>query len=521
MYLVVMATAGNQRYIFSSGKRQEIVGASDLIARVNEAWVLEALAEVFQGFDKDTWRIETHEAELLVAAAGRITVLVKDKPAGQRLVTVLTCRALEEAPGLDLCGAVIECPVGRFGEVLRSSQSQLASVRELRPGPEGRFLRLPLIADCASSGLPASAVRREGPGEPSQRRSAAAMKKLAAYPGALDRLGRRVSADPKTMREMVDQLGLRADWVAVVHADGNGLGEVFQSVVESANGHNDRIQADSLRDFSLGVDGCAKRALLTALDRTSRELHRPGPLPVLPLVLGGDDLTVVCEGEVALPFTRHYLEAFEEETAHDERLRPLLDALKRPHLGAGAGVAIVKRNYPFHFAYELAEQLATEEAKKVKQWSSALAFVALYESSAPDLDRIRKSVSLSGGSSSSASPYLVGAGTGEEPARGRTWEDLVRRADALSRRDELGELLISRGAAHDLREGLCLGQEVAASRLELLRNRYSGDTARTQVLEQLTHDGELMWTVHDGNEDKHVTGLLDAMAALPFLAEAR
>ncbi|MFI7449697.1 Cas10/Cmr2 second palm domain-containing protein [Nonomuraea sp. NPDC049714] len=518
MHLVVMATAGNQRYIFASGKRQEIVGASDLIARVNETWVFEALADTFQGFDHRTWRIETHEAELLVAAAGRISVLVKDPDAGRRLVTVLTRRALEEAPGLDLCGAVIECPPGELGAVLRSSQSQLGAVRELRPSPEGRFLRLPLVADCASSGLPASGVRREGRDEPVQARSAEAMKKLAAYPGALERLGERVSADRRRMQEMVDRLGLEADWVAVVHADGNGLGEVFRSVVESRNGDDDRAQANALRSFSLGVDGCAKRALTSALERTS---GGRATLPVLPLVVGGDDLTVVCEGDVALPFTRNYLEAFEEETARDEHLRPLLDALELPHLGAGAGVAIVKRNYPFHFAYELAEKLATEEAKKVKQWSSALAFVALYESSAPNLDRIRTSVSLSGGSSRSASPYLVGAGAREERARGRTWGDLERRVAALRREDEHGELLIARGAAHDLREGLCLASDVAASRLELLRHRYAGDRVRKRALEDLTHEGQLVWTVHDGSEGKQVTGLLDAMAALQFLPEAR
>jgi hypothetical protein len=515
-----MATAGNQRYIFSSGKRQEIVGASDLIARVNGAWLFEALAEIFQGFDRQTWRIETHDAELLVAAAGQISVLVKDRAAGQRLVTMLTCRALEEAPGLDLCGAVLDYAPGELGDALRASKARLAAVRELRPSPIGRFLRLPLVADCASSGWPAEGVRREGAEEPMPR-SAAAMRKLAAYPGALNRLSGRVPPDPQRMRKVVDRLGLEAEWVAIVHADGNGLGEVFRNVVESTNGHDDRTQADSLRNFSLGVDGCAARALATALERTGQELDQYDLLPVLPLVVGGDDLTVVCEGDVALPFTRHYLEAFEEETANEIRLRPLLDALERTHLGAGAGVAIVKRNYPFHFAYELAEQLATEEAKKVKQWSSALAFVALYESSAPDLERIRASVALSGGSSSSASPYLVGLGAQKDRARGRTWGDLVRRVEALRRRDDQGELLVARGATQDLREGLCLGPEVAASRLELLRTRYSGERVRGQALEQLTHDGELVWTVPDETGDKQVTGLLDAMAAMQFVPEAR
>jgi hypothetical protein len=521
MHLVVIGTAGNQRYIFSSNKRQEIVGASDLIARVNETWVDEALSGMFPGFHRDTWRIETHEAELLVAAAGRISILVRDRAAGRELVTSLTCRALDEAPGLDLCGVVLDFGAGELGENLQRSQTRLTAVRELRPGPESRFLRLPLVADCASSGLPASCIRREGPDEPSQARSATSAAKLAAYSGSLERLGRRVGIDRQAMRRIVDRLGLEADWVAVVHADGNGLGEVFRTVVESASGRDDRSCADSLRDFSMAVDECARRALTTALARTREEMGDAEELAVLPLVVGGDDLTVACEGQVALPFTRHYLEAFEQATARDERLRPMLKALDRPHLGAGAGVAIVKRAYPFHFAYELAEQLATEEAKKVKQWSSALAFVALYETSAPDLERIRQAVSWSGSSSVSASPYLVGAGAEDERARGRAWADLMGRVEALRGRDKHGELLVARGAAHDLREGLCLGPDVAASRLELLHQRFVGDKDRTRALQQLTHDGGLTWTVQDGDEGRQVTGLLDAMSALPFLVGAR
>src|SRR5437868_3566620 len=102
MYVVVIRTAGNQRYIFSSGKRQEIVGASDLIARVDGSWAMEALRKKFIGFDPQSWRIDSHDAELLVASAGGITVLVRERAAGQWLVTTLTSRALREAPGLDV-----------------------------------------------------------------------------------------------------------------------------------------------------------------------------------------------------------------------------------------------------------------------------------------------------------------------------------------------------------------------------------------------------------------------------------
>ncbi|MGW0587806.1 Cas10/Cmr2 second palm domain-containing protein [Streptosporangium sp. NPDC002607] len=566
MYVVVINTAGNQRYIFSSNKRQEIVGASDLITRVDGAWADEALKDAFPGFERKTWRLDTHGAELVVAGAGGITVLVKERDAGRRLVTALTTLALLHAPGLDVCGVVVEYAPGSLAKEMGRVRTELAAVRESRPGPQARFLRLPPVEDCGSSGLPAAVIHREGNEEP-RPRSAAAKAKLDAYSGALDRMAeiawpnRRAMGevvDRRAMKKIVDRLGLEASWVAVVHADGNGFGAIFKGLDELVADGDDRGYVETLRSVSQAVDECAKKAFRVALCRTANEsadgaangipggssggikdggvggvtekaIKRTvrdtadgenaaedgraagGPLAVLPLVIGGDDLTVVCEGEVALLFTRHYLEAFEEETARDPRLAPVLGKLGRESLGAGAGVAIVKRNYPFHFAYDLAEELIDTEAKRVKEWGAALAFAVLLESSAPDLKRIRQA----GGAGGSASPYLVGAGSRDDRARGRRWEDLVRRVGALRRHDPAsGELLIPRGAAHDLREGLHLGAEVAASRWELLRRRFEGDRERTAALMELTEEpGGLLWI----DRETTVTGLPDAMVALQFL----
>lgn len=543
MYLVVVNAAGKQRYIFSSRKRKEIVGASDLIARVNGEWAAEALRDVFSGY-RDDWRLRHgHEAELLTAGAGAVTLLVADPAAGRRLVTALTTRALEEAPGLDVCGVVHELsPGGEAGTLaagLRAARTALAATQEARPGPQARFLRLPLMEECGSSGQPATELSREGPGERPSPRSAASMAKLAHFPAALDRLAGDAGSDVPTMRKIVDRLGLEAEWVSIVHADGNGFGRIFRDLGtspgpgssesgESGSGHRasgepesaglgDEAYADLLRGLSRAVDRCALTAFRTALRRTADEHpHRTiaGVPPVLPLVLGGDDLTVLCEGEVALGFTRHYLEAFERATADDPDLLPVLRAKGLPNLGAAAGAAIVKRNYPFRFAYDLAEELITKEAKLDRDVGSALAFAVLLESSAPDLDRIRRSVTVagSGGAAPHRSPYVVGVGCGEPRTQGRRWADLERRVAVLTGTHAAsGEALVPRAAVHDLREAVSLGADVARARLGLLRTRYREDEDRLDALTDLC--GDLA-----GQE---AAGFLDALAARPFLTTAR
>jgi hypothetical protein len=113
---------------------------------------------------------------------------------------------------------------------------------------------------------------------------------------------------------------------------------------------------------------------------------------------------------------------------------------------------------------------------------------------------------------------MVGEASRDEWARGRRWEDLERRVSALNRSDERGEPLIPRSAAHDLREGVCLGEEVASARFGLLRSRAAGDREREGALMDLAEgEGGLFWPGHEGEP---VTGLLDALAVLEFLPAA-
>ncbi|GII91132.1 Cas10/Cmr2 second palm domain-containing protein [Sinosporangium siamense] len=522
MYVVVVSTAGNQRYIFSSGKRQEIVGASHLITEVNDKWAFEALHRAFEGFRPD-WRLPEAPCELLVNAAGGVTVLVGHayRAEARRFVTELTTWALRRAPGLDVAGVVHECPEGELATGLAGANARLAALRAELPGPQSRFLRLPLVEDCASSGLPAATLVREGE-ERLRPRSAVSKAKLDAYSGALARLAKEAGTGPAAMRKLVERLGLEADWVGVVHADGNAIGEVVRTLGEEAGCHpapvprlSDGELAARRRRFSEALKGCAQRAFQAAHRCVVERLGLcPDDPHVLPLVLGGDDMTAVCEGRVVLPFTRAYLEKFEEATAEDPVIADVLQRLGRTFLSAGAGVAVVKRNYPFHFAYDLAEELARHEAKSVKRHGSALAFSVLYESSAPDLQRIRAST----GAVRSVSPYAVGRHANGDWASGRRFSDLVEQVKALVERSERsGELLLPRTAVHDLREGICLGNDVANARLALMRRRYERDAKRTAALNTLAGGRERLPQL--GASSVTVTALLDAMTALPFLPE--
>lgn len=199
--------------------------------------------------------------------------------------------------------------------------------------------------------------------------------------------------------------------VGVIHIDGNGvgaimrdLGEAFKGVCchldsleEPAYNHKDNpcnIDEDRFQWFVMEVnyrlDGVVKQAVAKAWKKVTeiaREDKLPGP-PVVPVLVGGDDVTVYTDGRYAIPFAEAYIHHYEELTKDDDLLSVLAivaggkkaDAPERDHfeigdyiiqkpgpLTASAGVAIVGRNFPFHIAYDLAEGLVSRGKKLGKK----------------------------------------------------------------------------------------------------------------------------------------------------------
>ena len=193
--------------------------------------------------------------------------------------------------------------------------------------------------------------------------------------------------------------------VGVIHIDGNGVGAIMRDLGEAfkkTNNTLDRLAKapyprksnpcgtkpprfrpygkKHLRVRSYGrkpprfqwfvmevnyrLDGVVKQAVAKAWEKVTeiaREDKLPGP-PVVPVLVGGDDVTVYTDGRYAIPFAEAYIRHYEELTEKDELLKQLAvvaGAKKAGPLTASAGVAIVGRNFPFHIAYNLAEGLVS------------------------------------------------------------------------------------------------------------------------------------------------------------------
>lgn len=394
-HLVVLEAGSKQAYVFATNKRREAVGASQLIHQVGVDWLDEAI----EGQPGTT---------IVVRTSGTATLLVDDRAVAREIVASVTHRALEHATGLDVYGYVsgpVELTdVQTFREAQAEAFRGLAEVRARRPGPALRGLQLPLIAKCRTSNLPAAGI-----GGPERlARSQESLDKLDAARDGYRRMAEDLKVEIRDIERAADQLEEPDELVAVIHADGNGLGAIFADFDSGASDVATHLEC--LQAFSTAVERCTKDALRTAVrsvivrdnrqrsDRTSNAIEDArkkskdkGRAPVLPLIVGGDDITVVCLGSDGIDLTLAYLQAFEEATAKDGTIRSVAGRmLGHEHLTASAGVALTKPHHPFFAAYELAEQLCGSAKRLLRDHDlvhrSSLDFHVVFDSSNAELD---------------------------------------------------------------------------------------------------------------------------------------
>ena len=573
-HLVLLETSGNQEYLFATNRLQENVGASELTYQAGTKFVLEAIGDPDIGGGPDLTDynntpgrlrqlLSKHTArngiEVIIATSGKALFLTSDFEVGRQIIAAATRRALRDAPGLDLFGMISEgfdWETESVHDCLETLYQRFESLRGSRPQPSARFPMLPVCEPCASSGLPAWDLDTEG--DPVSRQS---WQKRQAAEGWRKRIIKILKPKKHWVGKRLDhleQLGeldedfTGLDWTAVVHADGNGFGRIFRELPHYLNGaagsagFNEHY-VSALRRLSLALEEATEEAFCEALKVlpkiTKRVRVKPRTedkprwdkheiLPIVPLVLGGDDLTVVCEGRHALAFTWTFLEAFEKQTERTDLFGGIAPEIAKKtggnHLSACAGVAITKPHFPFYSGYTLAEQLL-RSAKTIKQkiqHCSAMDFHVLYDASFTGLDAIRRRLLQDNETTAlTAKPYVVTDPAKLEAVGPDDWvanhhvQNLWERVQVINARDEEGRRKLPNSQLHALREALSMGHVQADARLRLICHHYPD-------LDNLLDNsvgGSLFRETGESDSGKpcRETGFLDALDSAAFWEKGR
>jgi hypothetical protein len=218
---------------------------------------------------------------------------------------------------------------------------------------------LPVLAPCkwTGRGLASAIVTRGKPNDHDYEERAVSLDVLAretvgerAAKGEACDLASLLS-DKTKLQKLERAQELKAlvgnGYLALIHADGNNVGKSKpgDAVGDAHFFHMNRA--------------LLRQAVKEAIDDTcdkDKAGKGESPAPLVPLMLGGDDLLLVCRARVALPFVVKLCEELDARQTNTDGFK----------LTLGVGVVIAKHTIPIHRLHEVAEQLASSAKRRFR-----------------------------------------------------------------------------------------------------------------------------------------------------------
>ena len=184
--------------------------------------------------------------KLIVSAAGNVKCIFSDEDMCSRAVFSYPKRVMEKAPGVTISQAVVKMTGGDFSGAFDELERRLHSQRNRRVKPMASGLMA--MERYRRTGMPSvgASDARDRIDEGCYLKGKALIASTEGV-GATGRLyeklyGRRVPFEKNT--DMASLTG-HNDWIAIIHVDGNGLGEVVAEIGKDP---------DRMRQFSLDLD---------------------------------------------------------------------------------------------------------------------------------------------------------------------------------------------------------------------------------------------------------------------------
>lgn len=442
---------GIQRHIVDSGRLSDLIGGSDLIAEL-------CRSEGEHGFIGDVAKAVDVDLDFSRCAGGSFCAHADSEEVIADLRALWRLAVAMRHPGLEFT----DCPPAPAASASDAAAAARAAMSPLRENVGASILPLgqPFTAFNPRTGRVAVAPPPQPDDAPldavngPQRRHGKAL----AQGHVRDRLADLLSPEgplgdglifPRHFDEQEADLNNPAfpfvggdERVAIVHADISGLGEIYGGLDASGASAQDcfevsraieRAVARALRKASVdrvlphapGITGSdalqpvlqrltTDAARSKALERERRAFKRlfgcadsyPDEpfvgvrvMPARPVVVGGDDVTVIVRADLALDFTATLLEGIERET--EAAFAGALARHRLPRLSACAGVAVVSAGHPVMAGTSMAEGLckrAKTVGKAASPYRSALAFavVTSTEDESEKRHRAREQVTAAG-----------------------------------------------------------------------------------------------------------------------------
>lgn len=349
---LLMDVGSIQNYIFGSSKLKENIGASYIVGKIFDELPSE------------------YNYNKIYSGGGNCFLTFDSEPDAKKFLIEFTTNLLVEYPGI-----IIHAAIGNYSGD-KDHVYYLKKLHEQLKINKGKMIPITLLsrhgitAECARTGFSVEGFNLQSEQGKLEGLSSISLVKLSQIENANASLlkdFKDVLNNDYIFPEEFEDLGQISgveNSIAIVHIDGNNLGKLFMAQENSKN----------LAELSALISEITKEAFKktivefisswnSGLFGQKMELKQQNGndnkkvfLPFRPLIIGGDDVTFVCNGVLGIWLAEKYIQNFSIR----------LD--KYDHsLSACAGIAITKTKYPFFRGYELAEELCASAKKEAKK----------------------------------------------------------------------------------------------------------------------------------------------------------
>jgi len=301
------------------------------------------------------------------------------------------------------------------------------------------------------------------------------------------------------------------NYLAVIHIDGNTMGKRIREFTQGLENECLQEGLNALRMLSSEIN----RAYVHVLKETIKKLYGKRAneceeINFRPIIMDGDDVTVICSAEDAFPFVEDFMVNLRNISRNES-----YKIISGFRLTAAAGMAFVNAGFPFYTAYDIAEQCC-KNAKKVTLVErevvnkSSMDYHVCYSGVTTDIADYRsKYYTFESGKPAGIEDADISEKTGlsdKDPDIGKTTKYLLYNRPYIFslENDRYGYEFGFKAVCDnliDIKDGQAK-LKIARSKLKGLRNDYGKGPLAARVY------GDFLKSRHKGEKDEYVAALL-------------